>query len=285
MVYCSERSTSSGRYNMQNTNENKRQENLLKIEQNLHKYLRQYNNNFDTVAYTKNALEHLKTNASLDSLDASNFINKDNNNNDKNDKSDNMYNNNIRLIEDDGKFVAVGPDGTIIDGKSFEETNDKVCQLLAQRSKAEGKEPIIYYHSKDPDKLKIFSKNAIMKFGITIRDGYSDDPKFWQSLKNEYLNDEKHSLQDWERMTRLIPDSVMQRTDEEKKRNQQLIKELANKKTNNDRSNFLKQLRNGHNPNLPPLVSQQKINQHPKAPIEKTKLDLAAIRNSQATRA
>ena len=69
-------------------------------------------------------------------------------------------------------------------------------------------------------------------------------------------------------MTRLIPDNIMQRTAEEKKRNQQLIKELADKKTNNKNSDFLKQLRSGSNPNHVSPTPQQKNNQqgnnHPK---------------------
>ena len=65
---------------MQDTNKNKRQENLLKIENKLHEYLHQYNNKFDSVAYTKIALGLLETNASLEQLNVSEFINKDNNN-------------------------------------------------------------------------------------------------------------------------------------------------------------------------------------------------------------
>lgn len=270
---------------MQDTNKNKRQENLLKIENKLHEYLHQYNNKFDSIAYTKIALGLLETNASLEQLNVSEFINKDNNNNGK---IDSIYNNNnkcFHLIKDGENFVAVGADGTILDGKNFEEINDKVCQQFIQIAKTKGKECLVGFYSKDPDKLKIFSKNAIIKFGITIYEGYSDDPKFWQSLKNEYLNDKKHSLQDWERITRLIPDNIMQRTDEEKKRNQQLIKELADKKisnkisnlmekkrkqqlikeledkkVNNKTSNLTKQLNNELNPNLVSPSSQQKIN-------------------------
>lgn len=251
---------------MHDTNESKRQENLLKIEEKLHEYLHQYNNNFDTVAYTKIALEHLKTNTSLEQLNVSDFVNKNNNINDKNDSTYNNDKQCFHLIKDGDNLVVVGSDGTILDGKSFEETNDKVCQQFIQRDMAEGKESVINFQSNDPEKLKIFSRNAIIKFGITVGDGYPEDPNFWQSLRNEYLNNENNSIQDWERMTRLIPDNIMQRTAEEKKRNQQLIKELADKKTNNKNSDFLKQLRNGSNPNHESPTPPQNNNQpdHPK---------------------
>ena len=144
---------------MQDANENKRQEDLLKIEEKLHKYLHQYNDSFDAVAYTEIALEHLKTNASLEQLNISDFINK---NNDKNDKNDSTYNNDeqcFHLIKDGDNFVTVGRDGTILDGKSFEEINDKVCQQFIQKHKAEGKESIIAFYSNDSEELKIFSRN------------------------------------------------------------------------------------------------------------------------------
>ena len=97
-----------------------------------------------------------------------------------------------------------------------------------------------------------------MKFGLTVGNGYVNDSKFWQNLKNEYLSVKNHSLQDWERMTRLIPDNVMQRTEAEKKRNQQLIKELDDKKTSNTSSNLIEQLRKGSNPNLEAPTPQRK---------------------------
>ena len=52
------------------------------------------------------------------------------------------------------------------------------------------------------------------------------------------MADKSHSLQDWERMTRKIPDDVMQRTPEEQARNKKLLD-----------ADLLKKLRQGVNPN------------------------------------
>ena len=255
---------------MQDTNETRRQENLLKIEKRLHLYVHQHKDKFDRIAYTKAALNHLETHDSLELLDVSEFVNKENDKNNKDDENNSIRNNegqSFHIVENNGKLVAVGHDGTILDGKNFEEINDKICQQYVKDAKAEGTECIVCYNGKDQEELKIFSKNAIMKYGITIGEGYPNDPEFWQNLKKEYLNDDTHSLQDWERMTRLIPDNVMQRTDEEKKRNQNLIDEMAIKKTRNTDAKLKKQLRNGYNPKLEAPAPRPKNNSHQKQTV------------------
>lgn len=62
-----------------------------------------------------------------------------------------------------------------------------------------------------------------------------------ENLKDEYLKDENHTLADWEKMTRKIPDDVMSRTPEERAR----VKKL------ND-AELLKAMRRGNNPYLNP---------------------------------
>ena len=63
----------------------------------------------------------------------------------------------FKLKEENGQIIAIGTDGTVIRGNSFEEINDKVCQNFKQKSIAEGKEPKIGFNSSDPQKQQIFA--------------------------------------------------------------------------------------------------------------------------------
>lgn len=213
---------------MQETKESKRQANISKVKNKLQEYLKKYENRFDAIAYTRGALKHLETNDSLETLDIKEFIKEKNDDKDKNSKDDKAYQDKdnklgFTLIQDGSNLVAVGADGSILDGKNFEEINDQVCKEFASKAKAEGCEKIVSYRSDNPEELKIFAKTAILKYGLTIGGGYPKDTEFWKELKNEYLKEGKHSQEDWEKITRQVPNDIMQRTNEEIIRNKNLL--------------------------------------------------------------
>ena len=188
------------------------------------------------------------------------------------------------LEEKDGKIVAHGNNGEVIEGKNFEEVNDNVCSIMKQASLAENREPQVSFHSSNDEQRKIFSRNAVIKHGIVIgNDGYSQDKQFWQDLKKQYLEDGKGDLSEWERMTRNVPDDIMQRSPEERTRNQKLLDEAKvrdlrglpynPKKRQSDKANmqigeksnvdkdFVNSLRNGENPNESSKNDKSKVAQ------------------------
>ncbi len=211
--------------------EEKKREALSEIEAQAKSLSDKYGEKFDVGAYTAAAKSYVDEHKSLEGFDSSAFIKEkddEDKGKDKDKESDNekIENNkalSFSLKEKDGKFTAIGTDGTVLEGKNFEEINDKICQDLKQKVENEGRECVLAYRGKNPERQEIFSRNAIMKHGVAISDGYPKDPQFWKDLKNEYLADKNHSLKEWERMTRKIPDDVMQRTPEEQARNKKLL--------------------------------------------------------------
>ena len=208
------------------------------IENKIAEQKRLHNDKFDENGYRAAATAYAEANGSLENFNGSNFVK------DQNEDKGQMNNGlgkSFGLEQKDGKFIARGSDGTVFEGKNFEEINDKVCENLAKHCRDQGQEATIAYHGNNEEDKKIFSRNALMKHDITITGGWPKDQKFWQDLKAEYLKDNKHSLSDWEKMTRKVPDDVMGRTPEEQQRNKKL----------ND-ADLLKRLRQGNNPNLEP---------------------------------
>lgn len=189
----------------------------------------QYGENFSVDDYLSSAKNLLSTGGKIDDLNPKNFV-KEESDNKKNDKFNDGEHQSYNLQRKDGKFIARGSDGTILEGKDFEEINDKVCSQIKASPSYSKEKSVISFTGKDPEEQKIFSRNAIMKHGIAIRQGFPEDQQFWQDLKKEYLNDKSHSLDEWERMTRKLPDDVLQRTPEESKRNKERnMKELREK--------------------------------------------------------
>ncbi len=206
------------------------------IENKIAEQKRLYGDKFDENGYRAAATAYAEATGSLANFNDAKFVKpKD----DNKEKMDNGQGKSFNLEQKDGKFIAHGSDGTVFEGKNFEEINDKVCENLAKNCRDQGEEATIAYHGNNEENKKIFSRNALLKHDITITGGWPKDQQFWQDLKAEYLKDDKHSLNDWERITRKIPDEVMGRTPEERQRNKKL-----------NTADMLKRLRqrNNHNP-------------------------------------
>lgn len=247
--------------NVQAENEDKKQPKISKdtlIKEKSDKLAEQYGAAFEADAYKSAAAAYLENHDDLEGFDGDGFVNKKENNNDndkdkdkdKNDKEkqpSNETEGNGKCYHggyENGKYVFRGPKGERIEGKDYAEAKDKICVLFAKEAKEEGREGTIYtrWHNvpeaEEKEQRDISSRTAI-KHGLTILGGWSKEPQFWQDLKKDYLADKNHKLEDWERMTRKIPDEVMQRTPEEKARNKKL----------ND-ADIIAQMRKGKNPNL-----------------------------------
>lgn len=213
------------------------------VEQKAQGLQEKYGERFDKNAYVAAATSHLLSNKDLSAFDEKIFI-KDKKDDEK-DKGKDEFNNgkdgglSFHGGYENGKYIARGPNGKVIEGKDFAEVEDKVCAELAKHAVDRGEERRACFYTNSPntkEKKEIFAKSAI-KHGLAIGHGWPEDAQFWQDLKKDYLADKKHNLGEWERMTRKIPDEIMQRTPEEQARNKKL----------ND-ADLLKALRQGKNP-------------------------------------
>lgn len=56
--------------------------------------------------------------------------------------------------------------------------------------------------------MAAFAK-AFINEGIAVGGDVPQDPKFWQNLKKEYLNNPEHSIDNWQHLTRKVPPQYM----------------------------------------------------------------------------
>ncbi|MBQ4084932.1 MAG: hypothetical protein IJC30_04685 [Alphaproteobacteria bacterium] len=139
---------------------------------------------------------------------------------------------------EDGSFTARGSNGSIIKAPNFEELNRQVLSSMKETSIKAGKEPRVTFRSPNEDKRVVFAKSAVLEHGITIGKGSTvpQDMEFWKDLKNEYLEDKNHTEEEWNKMTRFVPDEVMGRTKGESVKNQKLIVDLDLKKKQSEQT-------------------------------------------------
>ena len=135
------------------------------IENKIAEQKRLHNDKFDENGYRAAATAYAEANGSLENFNGSNFV-KDQNENKG--QMNNGLGKSFGLEQKDGKFIARGSDGTVFEGKNFEEINDKVCENLAKHCRDQGREATIAYHGNNEEDKKIFSRNALMKHDITI---------------------------------------------------------------------------------------------------------------------
>lgn len=220
------------------------------IERKISEMQKEHGKKFDDKGFKAAAKKQAEEKGTIEGVSTESFVQKD--------KMDNGQGKSYGLMKKNGKYIAYGSDGSILEGNTFEEINDKVCADLVQHCQAQGKEPTLaLLNCNDNKEKQIFSKNAIMKHNATILAGWPEDKQFWQDLKADYLKDEKHTLADWERVTRKIPDDVMGRTPEESARNKKLKD-----------AEILKQMRKGRSYQEQQKEEQERLNK-PQQPLNK----------------
>ncbi len=222
------------------------------IDRKISEMQKEHGEKFDDKGFRAAAKKQAEEKGTIEGVSAESFVQKDKDgpNRDSGGKS-------YQGGWENGKFVWKGPNGERIEGKDYAEAEDKFHAAVAENAKKKGEEPKVgtYWGAGIPEsekkKEQKISSKAAVKHGVTIIAGWSEDKQFWQDLKADYLKDEKHTLADWERMTRKIPDDVLSRTPEESARNKKL----------ND-AEILKQMRRGNNPYLTPQENkpQQPLN-------------------------
>lgn len=226
--------------------------------------------NFDKAKYRLDAQKLQNIGMPLDILDPMAYKKDDDNDNDKN-KNKNSRNTDqpdykgdgLSFIseEKNGKLFGRGRNGETFEAKNYEELN----KLIAGSYKKEyekrpdkGKNSIVEYHTSDknPQKMAAFAK-AFINEGIAVGGDVPQDPKFWQNLKKEYLNNPEHSIDNWQHLTRKVPPQYMGEMKNEHS--------LSPTQATNPRAasgSFIKQLHNGNNPKLTPQQNkpQQRSN-------------------------
>lgn len=232
--------------------------------------------NFDKAKYRLDAQKLQNIGMPLDILDPMAYKKDDDNYNDNdNDKNKNKNKNSRNTDQPDykgdglsfiseeknGKLFGRGSNGETFEAKNYEELN----KLIAGSYKKEyekrpdkGKNSIVEYHTSDknPQKMAAFAK-AFINEGIAVGGDVPQDPKFWQNLKKEYLNNPEHSIDNWQHLTRKVPPQYMGEMKNEHS--------LSPTQATNPRAasgSFIKQLRNGNNPKLTPQQNkpQQRSN-------------------------
>lgn len=157
------------------------------------------------------------------------------------------------------QFVATGPNGQEITGKNPDELNQKLAQEYVKDAEKKGKFPYAKLRTFKDDKefMESFARNFIMS-GVRVAGDLPEDPKFWQNLKQEYMQKDGNSEEMWNKLTKYVPDKSMGR---ERKPEQNMGK-------------FVHNLRNGINTNLtPPQQTPQ---------IQKTQVNQAQMQKWMA---
>ena len=194
----------------------------------------------------------------------------------------------FKIEEKDGKIIARGSNGEVIEAKTQEELHALAAKSFKKHHETlpdKGKNKLVFYLTtkKDPQNLEAFAK-AFINEGVAI-DGIKgdvpQDPKFWQNFKQEYLANPEHSAEEWNHLTRAVPAEYMGEKRKEQTQTQSpaqptpqqavpsqqqpqteasppkaKVSEQAQEPPKMSTGAFIKELRNGNNPNLTPRQPQ-----------------------------
>lgn len=194
----------------------------------------------------------------------------------------------FKIEEKNGKIIARGSNGEVIEAKTQEELHALAAKSFKKHLESlpdKGKNKLLSYITpkKDPHDLETFAKTFINE-GLAI-DGIKgdvpQDPKFWQNFKQEYLANPEHSAEEWNHLTRAVPAKYMGEKRKEQTQTQSPIQptpqqavpsqqqpqtesspaktkvsEQAQEPQKMSTGAFIKELRNGNNPNLTPRQPQ-----------------------------
>lgn len=192
--------------------------------------------NFDEESFNIDAQNIKDNNGSINNLVPDKYRKGDNDNTD-----DNFG---FKCSFKDGIYTAYGSDGKIFSSKDSYELNQQIAKEFKQNAAQTGKEAQCRYEStsKDPEFMKNVAK-AFINEGVVISGDIPNDPKFWNDFKQEYLNNQENSLEEWNRLTRKIPPEYMGKD-----------KNLSTEKSSPQisKAEHIKNLRNGVNINLTP---------------------------------
>ena len=113
-----------------------------------------------------------------------------------------------------GKYVAVGSNGHVIESKNLDDFNRKLAQVFKISALKKGKEPFCRLRlGKDEKNRKALSEAFARNFinaEVVVAGDVPKSPEFWREMKQNYLAKEGHTLENWNRLTRFVPKEYMQ---------------------------------------------------------------------------
>lgn len=211
---------------------------------------------FDESKFNDDAERAQLNGFSLDSLNAEDYRKKDDDENDNNSSKDYSNGSDFGFTArfENGMHVARGPEGKVITAKTQDELHAQLAQEFLKEAQRTGKEPYTHFTNtpKKPESMKSFAKNFI-NAGVQVDGDLPNDPQFWQQLKQDYLKNPEHNMEQWNKLTAKVPPEFMG----EKAKTQ-----------DKSMSNHIKNLRNGVNTNLTPANT---------SPVQRTTVNQAEI--------
>lgn len=192
------------------------------------------NQEFDIYKLEEDIKNLQKNNGNLSSLQAENYI-KDIKTKEKADISyEGGRDLSFHVVEINKMYVAKGSNGHKIIAKNIDELNLKVAKAF-KKDAEENNIPLegIRYRTTCKDKetyrkrTESFARVFINE-GIPVSGDLPTDPKFWQNLKKEYLQNKEHSEKMWNLLTIDVPAESL---GEEKKSENHIQKQKENKNT------------------------------------------------------
>lgn len=212
------------------------------IEAKVQSYKQKYGEKFDENAFGSYAKAYAMEHGSIDGIDAARF--KQENAKETVEAGKDGYS----ITKERGGYVAHGPDGELFRAKKFAGLADDICAGIKQKQIAENRDTPVCFNTTEKfaeKKKKIFCR-AALKNGLVIGEGYSNSPKFWKQMHEDYLKDPNHTEKGWDRLTSQIPDDVLGKKADD----------LTHK--NSNAASLLGQLRKGKNPHLEAPVQTPK---------------------------
>lgn len=204
------------------------------IESKALSYKQKYGEKFDENAFRSYAKAYAMEHGSIDGVDVERFMRE--NVKETVEAGKDGYS----VTKEGGAYVAHGPDGELFRAKKFAELTDDICAGIKQKQIAKNRNTPVCFNTTEKfaeKKKKVFCRSAL-KNGLVIGEGYSNSPKFWKQMREDYLKDPNHTEKEWDRLTSRIPDDVLGKKADD----------LTHK--NSKVAVLLGQLRKGKNPNL-----------------------------------
>lgn len=211
--------------------------------------------NFNKTRFKEDAERAQAEGRSLDSLNIEDYRLKDDNDNGSENNSSNDFSNGSNLHfkagYENGMYVARGPGGKVITGKTQDEMHTQLAQEFVKDAQKTGDVPYCRHTGPKDDKegMKSFAKTFI-NAGVAIDGDVPNDPQFWQQFKQEYMKNPENKIENWNMLTSKIPPEYMGE---------------KSKQQSNSLSSHIKSLRNGINRNLTPemprAVQRTTVNQ------------------------
>lgn len=114
---------------------------------------------------------------------------------------------------ENGEYLAIGSNGHIIKSKNIDDFHRQLAKVFKLNAMKNGGEAVCTLHIGEKAKNKkqfaeSFARNFI-NAGVVVKGDIPKSPEFWNKMKADYLAQEGHNLENWNRLTRFVPKEYM----------------------------------------------------------------------------